>query len=89
MADEAEPRSLIGVVEPALPGMPEVEQNRAYELARQAVETSLGTVRTQLKGLRTKRDETNAEIKRLVAEEELLERMSRVRRAARPRGGTS
>ena len=87
MADEAETRSLIGVVEPALPGMPEEAKDRAFDLARQAVETSLGTVRTQLKALRTTRDETNAEIKRLVAEEDLLERMAKVRRGTR--GGTS
>jgi len=67
-------------MEPELPDMPKVVRSDAYERARESVTASLDEVRTRLKELRAQRDEINAEIKQLVSEEELLERMSRIRR---------
>lgn len=74
---------LLGVPEPAdLPaGVSYVvpDEERAFDTARSVVEDSLSRVRTQLKELRSQREQINTEIRRLVDEEELLGRMARVR----------
>ena len=66
-------------MEPELPDMPKAVSSDAYERARAGVSASLAEVQTRLKELRAQRDEINAEIKTLVAEEELLERMERIK----------
>ena len=85
----ADEESLLGVVEPQempLPGMPEPPADRdgtPYEDARNKVVQALGLTQERLRQLRGQRDEINVEIKQLVSDEELLERMTRVRRAKR------
>lgn len=68
--------------EPAHVAVSYVEPERAFNLARQAVSTSLDQAQAQLKSLRAKRDEINTEIRQLVAEVDLLERMARIPRKA-------
>jgi hypothetical protein len=62
-----------------LPGMePPQEVLTPYDGARKAVAFALTLTRDRLRELRANRDEINAEIKMLVAEEQLLTRMAKV-----------
>ena len=72
--------SLTGVVEPPLPGMPEViiDQPSAYEDARDRVQVALGMTEQRLADLRRARAVINEEIKALVDEQELLGRMAKI-----------
>ena len=78
LADQAEfgVTSLRGV--PAEP----VEQARPYTVTVETVSASLDHTRARLAEKRAQRDEINAEIKLLVGEAELLERMWRIAQAA-------
>lgn len=77
---DPEEEVMLGVVEP-LPGMP---RNRAYDTAVDAAHTALAAVRARLSDLRQSRADTNAEIKLLVEEEELLRRMTAVGEKKKP-----
>jgi hypothetical protein len=66
--------SLTGVVEP-----PDREAT-PFEDARGRVQIALAMTQERLRELRKNREEINAEIKLLVDEEDLLERMSKVRK---------
>jgi hypothetical protein len=72
VSDEV-PESLTGVVTPA-------SETTAYEDAMGRVNIALAMTQERLRDLRRTRDEINVEIKHLVDEEDLLERMSRVRK---------
>lgn len=79
---EAQPAVLQGVVSPPTPGA--VQRTEPGELSQygSAVEQakqSLAAVRERLAYLRLHRGEVNAEIRQLVIEEELLDRMSKIR----------
>lgn len=80
--EEGEATSLQGVVEPTLPGMPEViiDQPSAYEDAFDRVQVALGMTEKRLVELRLARSEINDEIKLLVEEQELLERMAKIKK---------
>ena len=58
----------------------EDREERIYERARNATTQALKLTREQLRALRKQREEINAEIRLLVDEEGLLERMVRVRK---------
>ena len=58
---------------PGDPGNPS-----AYERARSEVLTALSRTEDRLADLRKQRDEINAEIKSLVTEQDLLQRMSKI-----------
>jgi hypothetical protein len=70
-----------GVEEMALPGMPEppVERGGKYEEVQETVSKALHATKQRLHDLRRQREDINAEIKLLVAEEELLERMTKIK----------
>jgi len=74
------------VTEMALPGMPAppVERGGKYEEVQDTVIKALDATRNRLRDLRQQREEINAEIKLLVDEEELLERMTRIKRGKKP-----
>lgn len=76
----SEPDALLGVVEPQLPDMPLDRDPSAYNDAMSRVQIALAMTQQRLAELRKQREEINAEIKLLVSEEELLERMTRVQR---------
>lgn len=57
---------------------PEPETPRMFDAAAQVVVTALETVRSTLALLRAQRLEINAEIRRLVGEEDQLARMARI-----------
>jgi len=84
LADEAEKgyevSALLGVVETPLPGMPEPMKVTAYTSAIDQVHMALDQTQERLTELRKQREDINAEIKVLVAEEDLLERMSKIRK---------
>lgn len=80
------PESLTGVVAPELPDMPQAASTNAYEDAQKRVGEALTWTQERLRELRKQREQTNAEIKQLVDDEELLIRMSRVRKGARRDG---
>ena len=84
LADEAEQgyevTHLTGVVTPPLPGMPEPMKPTAYTTAIGQVLTALDETKVRLSDLRRMRDDINAEIKVLVADEELLERMYKIKK---------
>lgn len=77
MSDEGDDVKIVEDV--PLPGMepPQVAAT-PYAGAREAVKFALTITRDRLKELRANRDEINAEIKMLVAEELLLQRMAKV-----------
>lgn len=58
--------------------LPRDRDETAYERARNVVSMSLSLTEERLRELRKKRDEINAEIKVLVNEESLLQRMSKI-----------
>jgi hypothetical protein len=72
-----------GVEEVALPGMPQppIERGGKYEEVQETVAKALDATKNRLRDLRQQREDINAEIKLLVAEEELLERMTKIKRA--------
>jgi len=73
----------VTVEEVTLPGMPQppVERGGRYEEVQETVAKALDATQQRLRDLRAQRDDINAEIKLLVAEEELLERMARIKKA--------
>jgi len=83
LADEAEQgydvTSLQGVVQP-LPGMPTPFMPTAYVSAMDRVLVALEETENRLSELRKERDVINAEIKVLVEEQELLERMAKIKK---------
>lgn len=95
LADEAEKgydvSHLLGVVEPeeqlAMEGMPTSPPSdrdpRPYEEARDRLAQAQAITQERLRDLRKQREEINAEVKLLVAEDELLARMLRIARADR------
>ena len=65
---------------------PDDEQDReprAYETARDNAVMALGKTQERLRELRQQREEINAEIKTLVDDEELLTRMTRVKKGTK------
>jgi len=76
----SQPDALTGVVEPKLIDIPEDRHGTAFEDAHSRAELALEMTRERLRDLRKHREEINAEIKGLVDDEELLERMTKVRR---------
>ena len=79
---------LLGVQQPN-PGpediVPESFRNRPseYETITEEVARALTSVQERLRGLRAMREDINAMIRQLVEDEELLTRMTRVRRGQR------
>lgn len=64
-------------------------EERIYERARNQTIQALGLVQESLRKLRQQRAEINAEIKLLVQEEDLLERMSKVKKPTKAPARTS
>jgi hypothetical protein len=81
MTDEvSEPHdALTGVVEPVL-SYAHDREGRPFEDAHNNVVQALATTQERLRDLRKQRNEINSEIKQLVEDEELLTRMTRVRK---------
>lgn len=77
LADAAENPTLLGVVTP-----PPDRDGRPFEDAHNMAVQALQLTRQRLRDLRERRGEINAEIKQLVTDEELLNRMTRVRKEA-------
>jgi cell division protein FtsB len=71
-----------GVEEMALPGMPEppIERGGKYEEVQETVAKALHATKQRLHDLRKQREDINAEIKLLVDEHELLERMTKIKK---------
>jgi len=79
--------ALLGVVRPVSYIEPEGEQDREprpFETARGNAVQALALTRERLAHLRKQRDEINGEIKTLVEDEDLLDRMTRVRKTKKP-----
>jgi hypothetical protein len=75
MSDEGAVENMV------LPGMPAaVEPGGKFHEVQETVTRALAATRDRLRELRKQREEINAEIKHLVDEEELLERMSKVKK---------
>jgi uncharacterized coiled-coil DUF342 family protein len=65
---------------PGMPELPEDQEARVYERTRDAVIQARDVTMDRLRALRKQREELNAEIKLLVDEADLLDRMSRVKK---------